>query len=247
MAQDTCSIEGCDRPIKIKARRLCNLHYRRFQRHGNPLAGGPPKAPDHGDRICAISGCDRPEARREWCEMHYLRWRRTGDPLCVRPPASVDVSNGKVCKTCGERKPVDEFYMQKRPNGKKYAQSRCKRCVCAAMAARRNADPETDRARSRAYKAANPEIIRREIARRRALLLAAWVEHVDRVKVYARDIGRCGICGGIVDRRDFHVDHIIPLNRGGDHSYANVQLAHPSCNVAKGDRLPEELEAMLAA
>jgi len=37
------------------------------------------------------------------------------------------------------------------------------------------------------------------------------------------------------------------LNRGGDHSYANVQLAHPSCNVAKGDRLPEELEAMLAA
>lgn len=34
-----CKIEGCNRPTKVKARDLCNLHYRRFQRHGDPLAG----------------------------------------------------------------------------------------------------------------------------------------------------------------------------------------------------------------
>lgn len=39
---DTCSIEGCGRPLKVKSRRLCNRHYRRFQRHGDPLAGGIP-------------------------------------------------------------------------------------------------------------------------------------------------------------------------------------------------------------
>lgn len=32
-------------------------------------------------------------------------------------------------------------------------------------------------------------------------------------------------------------DHIVPLAEGGEHSYANVQVAHVFCNRSKGGRL----------
>ena len=32
-----CSVEGCDRPHRVHG--LCNMHYHRLRRHGNPLLG----------------------------------------------------------------------------------------------------------------------------------------------------------------------------------------------------------------
>jgi len=67
-----------------------------------------------------------------------------------------------------------------------------------------------------------------------------------------RDGGICQICGGEVDFSDgyydesghFHIgknyptlDHIIPLSRGGFHTWDNVQLAHQGCNAGKCDKL----------
>ncbi len=69
---------------------------------------------------------------------------------------------------------------------------------------------------------------------------APLTEPVDRLLVLKRYEGVCGICGEMVDPFDFHVDHIIPLSRGGDHSYANTQPAHPFCNHSKCGKLPEE-------
>jgi 5-methylcytosine-specific restriction endonuclease McrA len=64
-----------------------------------------------------------------------------------------------------------------------------------------------------------------------------FVESVDRQIVLERDEGICGICGLPTDRDDFHVDHVIPLSKGGLHCYANVQVAHPFCNIGKGAKL----------
>ena len=62
-----------------------------------------------------------------------------------------------------------------------------------------------------------------------------------------RDAGVCRICGKSVDENDItngHIgrlyptlDHIIPLSRGGTHTWDNVQLAHMACNSGKCDRL----------
>lgn len=49
--------------------------------------------------------------------------------------------------------------------------------------------------------------------------------------------GVCGICGGDVDPGRFHLDHIVPLSKGGAHTYENTQPAHPACNLRKRDRL----------
>jgi len=71
---------------------------------------------------------------------------------------------------------------------------------------------------------------------RRARLLGAFVEHVDPLEVLLRHEGVCGVCSERVDPADFHVDHVIPLARGGEHSYANTAPAHPLCNLRKGAR-----------
>ena len=64
----------------------------------------------------------------------------------------------------------------------------------------------------------------------------AFVEHIEDYIVFELDEGICGICDAPI-LEDFHVDHIVPLSRGGKHSYANAQAAHPSCNIKKGAKL----------
>ena len=48
--------------------------------------------------------------------------------------------------------------------------------------------------------------------------------------------GRCGICGSALDG-PVHVDHIVPLSRGGPHVLSNWQAVHPECNLTKGARI----------
>lgn len=77
---------------------------------------------------------------------------------------------------------------------------------------------------------------RRRQATRRARKRAAVVEVVDPAAVWTRDRGVCGLCGEVADSADWHLDHVIPLAAGGEHSYANVQVSHPRCNLVKGPR-----------
>lgn len=62
-----------------------------------------------------------------------------------------------------------------------------------------------------------------------------------------RDSGICQICGKPVDmndkkggriRRNYPtMDHIVPLSKGGTHTWNNIQLAHMKCNAGKCDRV----------
>lgn len=51
----------------------------------------------------------------------------------------------------------------------------------------------------------------------------------------------CYLCDTIVVDGDPKLmpthDHVIPLSKGGNHSYENAGLAHKSCNSAKGNKL----------
>jgi len=77
--------------------------------------------------------------------------------------------------------------------------------------------------------------------RRRAVAQGKAAERVFRRAVFDRDQWTCGLCGLAVDPLTRHpsrlsasLDHIVPLGRGGSHTYPNVQLAHLGCNIAKG-------------
>jgi 5-methylcytosine-specific restriction endonuclease McrA len=69
-----------------------------------------------------------------------------------------------------------------------------------------------------------------------------WIEDVDRQIVLERDEGICHICSDPVDPNEWHLDHVVPLSKGGTHEYANVAVSHPFCNESKGDKLLEELD-----
>lgn len=74
---------------------------------------------------------------------------------------------------------------------------------------------------------------REAVNRRRARQRGAYKENIDRQKVWERDEGICGICEQPANMEDWHLDHIIPLGPG-EHSYENVRVSHPECNIAKG-------------
>lgn len=84
------------------------------------------------------------------------------------------------------------------------------------------------------YKVAHPDKILDKLARHRARKRGVTIEKVSRAVVYERDAGRCHLCGKKTPKRGWHLDHIIPLARGGEHSYKNLAVACPECNIAKG-------------
>lgn len=57
-------------------------------------------------------------------------------------------------------------------------------------------------------------------------------------QVRDRDGDRCAYCGNTDG--PFHLNHIIPWARGGDHSLENLTISCASCNLSKGSRTPEE-------
>jgi hypothetical protein len=80
--------------------------------------------------------------------------------------------------------------------------------------------------------------------RRRARKITTQVEKINPIIIFERDNWICGICGEPVDMELVgknpmakSLDHIIPLSRGGSHTVDNVQLAHFSCNMRKGNAI----------
>lgn len=71
-------------------------------------------------------------------------------------------------------------------------------------------------------------------------------------RLFDRDNGKCALCGGVCDWNDYtrknnyfvvgnfypSIDHIIPISKGGKHSWDNVQLAHFICNSKKSNTMP---------
>lgn len=80
--------------------------------------------------------------------------------------------------------------------------------------------------------------------RRRARSYGVTYEPVNPIAVFERDGWRCKLCGvktpkrlrGTLDPSAPELDHIIPLSKGGAHSYENTHCACRKCNGNKGDR-----------
>lgn len=57
-----------------------------------------------------------------------------------------------------------------------------------------------------------------------------------RDSVIARDGLTCGLCGSSVELADVHIDHVLPVSRGGSDHPQNLQVSHSRCNLSKGAR-----------
>lgn len=62
------------------------------------------------------------------------------------------------------------------------------------------------------------------------------VEDIERLKAFQKM--RCSICRCSLD--SYHVDHIVPIAKGGGNDFLNIQLLCPACNLSKNDKDPIE-------
>ena len=145
----------------------------------------------------------------------------------------------KYCRPCAKvavREKQREWYVRNKQIT--FARARLwksKNPEKVAASCRRHYERHRDRinAVTRAWEKRNPEKKKeyrlRHVARRRT----QTVEPVDRRSIWLAYSERCGICGKRVSLADMHLDHIVPLSKGGDHSPWNVQPAHELCNKRK--------------
>lgn len=88
----------------------------------------------------------------------------------------------------------------------------------------------------RDYRKRNPEKVREFTLRRKSKKLGrlpkGTVKRIGTSQKWTCVVCRCDISSG------YHVDHIIPLAKGGKHEPTNIQLLCPSCNVRKSDKDP---------
>jgi len=174
-----------------------------------------------------------------------------------------DVRDSKVCRTCGEDKPLEDF--AERKANRDGRETRCRKCwgVYRREHLRKNPDiaekrriesrlrarrirstpkgrkkvaeatqrwRESDRNRARA-------ISRSQYGRREARRKGAGYRHVSTKEARRIVNSPCSNCGA---KENIHIDHIIPLSRGGTHSIGNLQPLCAYCNISKHNALQIE-------
>lgn len=240
---EECAVDGCRGPHASHG--MCQRHYKleyARRRASDPTAprcseGECSRAGTHGHGLCkshynrrrltrlgacAIDACEKTATHRQWCPSHYRYWRTHGTPT---PRLRGEVVDGKrVCPGCGVDKPVEEYAHASAARG-----GRCRACAAQYM---------------RAKRAERPGEYWLYGARRRARLRDAFVEDFTREEIFERDGWTCGLCAEPIDQdlsypdpMSASLDHVIPLALGGEHSRANAQAAHLSCNSRKGARV----------
>ncbi|MDF9748643.1 endogenous inhibitor of DNA gyrase (YacG/DUF329 family) [Arthrobacter sp. ES3-54] len=251
----SCSVDGCDRPKS--ARGWCIKHYQRWYSTGSvadPIehavcghCGGPTERKgDSGPhpRYCSGNCSSKASYFRRRDEIGNRRRAETA----ARPKPVI------TCKHCGDS-------TEARKSTTMFCSSRCATKfrrgnhdgTCSGESCHRTAEARGmcivcwrrwARATGREANPAWDDNRRAHYHKRRAQKRGTQVEDLRPVDIYERDIWICGLCVTPVDPTSAwpdpmspSLDHILPLSRGGTHTYENVQLAHLTCNVSKGNRI----------
>jgi 5-methylcytosine-specific restriction endonuclease McrA len=66
------------------------------------------------------------------------------------------------------------------------------------------------------------------------------------LKIYEHQSHQCFYCKGDLDEIGWHLDHLVPVSKGGTNDPANIVLACRRCNNAKNDSTAQEYLDWLA-
>lgn len=175
-----------------------------------------------------------------------------------------DNSIAKHCRVCGEFKLISDFHKhrhvcidcvvkkRKLDDAEKYKTLKHSPEYKARQAEGHRKRNAKDRARylQKKHEAylRNKEWYNANWHARRAI--KAGATEVDRSitisKLIERDKGICGICNlAVMANPKKHndkpsIDHIVPIKRGGQHTWENVRLVHCGCNNSRGNRADGE-------
>lgn len=74
---------------------------------------------------------------------------------------------------------------------------------------------------------------------RRAKERGNQAQRLNLMRVWRRDKGHCYLCHAKLKIWEFSLDHVVPISKGGSHTYSNVRVCCLPCNQKKGDRVSE--------
>jgi len=168
----------------------------------------------------------------------------------------------KICTKCNKEKSLKYFSRDKA--GKYGLASRCKECrIIISKEYRIKNKKDISERRKKFYKENSKRLIQekrdyyntesgRQIrrinnAKRRALSETTADGTITKESLQLllnRQDNRCHECNEKLDfitPRKVHLDHHIPLSKGGTHSIENVVYLCQQCNMKKGSKMPTEL------
>lgn len=136
----------------------------------------------------------------------------------------------RVCKTCLQSFPLTRDYFGNTPSGNYRWQ--CRGCM---------------RQHVKNYSIENPEAakVRSELRKKRESGVGS-VRATDVDILKKKYANRCAYCDAALIN-GFHVDHILPVAKGGGNSIENLALCCKKCNLAKHAKTLEEFYAWMDA
>lgn len=211
--------------------------------------------------MCSVDGCNEKANRisAKQCERHYYQYRRTG-----KTKLEFAYGNNEFCNYCGRKSGGNKHCSARcatRSNRNSPLDINCANCnakfipingkLCCSSECKKVHKRKLDRER-RAERIKSDskyaDKVRANEYKRKATKKNAYVEYVDRAIVMQRDKWTCHLCRLKIPKKAVWpnglfgtLDHVMPLARGGLHSYANVKAAHLSCNCSKNDKILGQL------
>jgi formylmethanofuran dehydrogenase subunit E len=174
-------------------------------------------------------------------------------PRRLHPPSYDPAPEGyKTCTKCKEAKPLSEFHIRRSLNRERTV---CKACNKQYTRDWRAKHPEEAQDKTLRWRRDNPEAFRLSQRvhenKRRALKknskTSFRTEDVMlqmRAQTDKRGIVHCWWCNAPLDDH-YHIDHRIPITKGGSNDASNIVLVHPRCNMSKSDKMPWEWNGRL--
>jgi len=137
----------------------------------------------------------------------------------------------KTCGKCGVEKPHTEFHKKKASkDGLRHC---CKACAFKYRKKYCQENKEQVREYGKKWAKNNPHIGRAKNQKRRASKKAALPHLSDNDKLALKLLAEEAALLG----PNFHLDHIVPLSKGGLHHHENLQIVRSSYNLSKSNNL----------
>lgn len=230
---DLCSVAECPKLVTNKKHQLCDPHYKRLWRYGDPLAGGPMKPNavagkkvevfEDGTRRCTL--CEQ----RLPADMFH---KDSASPTGLR----------SHCADCHSAK-ARAWYADNRER------------QAARQLARRQANLEQhrqwDMERYERDREKRIALATNQTHKRRLRMLAGEYDPtVTRANLRKQYGDHCFYCSCLMDfARYTHqtkpgnlasIEHVWPISKGGGHTWDNVVLACLDCNIHKNSKSVDE-------
>jgi 5-methylcytosine-specific restriction endonuclease McrA len=170
----------------------------------------------------------------------YLQILAESCPKCGGTEFYVIPERSRICRACSIKRTkawreANKDAIRARRSARHAAN---KDKINALTKAWKEAHKDWHRAYAARYRKENPERKRLSEHNRRARTKGKLSADIFE-KLFKLQKGKCACCGKKLGK-DFHLDHIVPLSKGGLNVDSNVQLLTAFCNVSKKDKDPIE-------